>query len=40
MNRRDRAISPYGLTNRPFAPADRGSLAELPDRAAERALEG
>jgi hypothetical protein len=34
MNRSDRAVSPYGLTNRPLASADRGSLAELPDRAA------
>jgi hypothetical protein len=34
MNRSDREISPYGLTNRPLAPANRGSLAELPHRAA------
>ncbi len=34
MNRSDRAISPYGLTNRPLAPADRGSPEELPDRGA------
>jgi hypothetical protein len=28
MNGGDRAISPYGPTNPPLAPADRGSLAE------------
>jgi metallo-beta-lactamase superfamily protein len=36
MNRSDRAASRYGLTIRPLAPADRGSMDELPDRVSPR----
>jgi hypothetical protein len=32
VNHSDRAASPYGLTIRPLAAADRGDLAELPER--------
>jgi RimJ/RimL family protein N-acetyltransferase len=32
VNHSDRAALPYGLTIRPLAAADRGSLAELPGR--------
>jgi hypothetical protein len=32
VNHSDRAASPDGRTIRPFTAADRGSLAELPDR--------
>jgi hypothetical protein len=32
VNHSDRAASPYELTIRPLTAADRGSLAELPDR--------
>ena len=38
MNRSDRTASARGLTIRPLAPADRGSMAELLDRPVERAL--
>jgi hypothetical protein len=32
VNHSDRAASPYALTIRPLTAADRGSLAELPER--------